>query len=248
MSNSLSQPFPVTRWSLISRARGEADAVSRQALDELLRRYLPALKAHLVLSRKLSIDQAEDLLQSFVASRFVEQNLLGNVGPEKGRFRTFLLRAMNNYLIDQIRAARTRKRGGGSQRSLDELADDALDPADPNASDPAGSFDLAWARQVIDQAGEIMRAECAHEDRLDIWEVFRGRILLPALDGSAPTPYQTLVEQFGYETPDQAANVLVTAKRSFQRALRRVVADYCSDEDVEAELRELQAAAARPNR
>lgn len=245
MADFVSQPFPVTRWSLISRARGVADPVSRDALDELLRRYLPALKAHLVLSRRLAVDQADDLLQSFVASRFVEQSLLGNAGPEKGRFRTLLLRSMNNYLIDQLRAARAHKRSADTARSLDELADDSLDPADSAAHDPSHNFDLAWARQVIDQAAEIMRAECAREDRSDIWEVFRGRILLPALDGSAPTPYDVLVGQFRYETPEQAANVLVTAKRSFQRALRRVVADYCDGDDVDAELRELQRAAAR---
>jgi hypothetical protein len=67
MSEFQAHPFPVTRWSLIARAGANADSTTRQALDELLRRYLPALKTHLVLSRRLDADRADDLLQSFVA-------------------------------------------------------------------------------------------------------------------------------------------------------------------------------------
>jgi RNA polymerase sigma-70 factor (ECF subfamily) len=244
MADFVSQPFPVTRWSLISRARGSPDLESRQALDELLRRYLPALKTHLVLTRRLDPDRADDLLQSFAASRVVEHGLLGRVSPGRGRFRTYLLHAMNNFLVDQVRAERAQKRAGGNVRSLEGTEGAAIDPAD-GAPTPAEDFDRAWARQVIDQAAALMRAQCQREDRADIWEVFAGRVLAPALEGAEPVPYERLVERFGYATPDQASNVLMTAKRSFQRALRQSVADYCEESEVEDELRELRAVASR---
>ena len=246
MSDFVSQPFPVTRWSLISRARGSGltDAMSRQALDELLRRYLPALKTHLVLTRRLDPDRADDLLQSFAASRVVEQGLLERVGPGRGRFRTYLLHAVTNFLVDQIRAERAQKRSAGDVHSL--AAPDGLDidPAD-DAPTPADAFDATWARHVIDQATALMREQCAREDRADIWEVFEGRVLAPALDGAAPVPYERLVARFNYATPEQASNVLMTAKRSFQRALRQVVSDYCDESEVEDELRDLRAVVAR---
>lgn len=242
MSDFVSQPFPVTRWSLISRARGAGapDLASRDALDELLRRYLPALRTHLVLTRRLDPDRADDVLQSFAASRVVEQGLLERVGPGRGRFRTYLLHAMNNFLIDQLRAERAQKRSAGDVHSLqgDEGAAD-------DAPGPDTAFDQAWARQVIDQAAQLMREQCARDDRSDIWDVFVGRVLDPALDGTAPVPYDQLVTRFGYATPEQASNVLMTAKRTFQRALRQVVADYCDESEVEDELRELRAVAAR---
>ena len=247
MSDFVSQPFPVTRWSLISRARGAGatDPASRQALDELLRRYLPALKTHLVLTRRLDPDRADDVLQSFAAARVVEQGLLARVGPGRGRFRTYLLHAMNNFLVDQIRAGRAQKRSGGDVRSFDAPdGGPAIDPAD-DAPAPADAFDAAWARQVIDQAAALMREQCAREDRDDIWDVFVGRVLSPALDGATPVPYEQLVARFGYATPEQASNVLMTAKRSFQRALRQVVSDYCDDLEVEDELRDLRAVVAR---
>jgi len=244
MTDFAAQPFPVTRWSLISRARGEPDLASRQALDELLRRYLPALKTHLVLTRRLDPDRADDVLQSFAASRVVEQGLLERVGPGRGRFRTYLLHAVNNFLIDQIRAERAQKRSAGDVHSLAAPDGPDADPAD-DAPTPADAFDATWARQVIDQAAALMRDQCARDDRADIWEVFAGRVLSPALDGAAPVPYEQLVARFDYATPEQASNVLMTAKRTFQRALRQVVADYCDESEVEDELRDLRAVVAR---
>jgi RNA polymerase sigma-70 factor (ECF subfamily) len=237
------QPFPATRWSLIARARGDAGPDRRKALDELLRRYLPALRTHLLLSRRLDPDRADDLLQSFVADRFVEQSLLSGVGPEKGRFRTLLLRAMNNFLIDQLRREQAQKRGGSAQFVGEP--DAALHSPSAGLDDPAVQYDLAWARQVIDQASALMRAQCAREDRVDIWEVFYGRVLAPTLQGAPPTPYEELVTRFHYETPEQAANVLITGKRSFQRALREVVADYCDAGAVADEIRDLRSIVAR---
>jgi hypothetical protein len=73
-------------------------------------------------------------------------------------------------------------------------------------------------------------------------------VLGPTLDGASPTPYEQLVARFGYTTPDQAANVLTTGKRSFQRALREVVVDYCDENEVDDEIRDLQSIVAGGHR
>jgi RNA polymerase sigma-70 factor (ECF subfamily) len=236
-----SQPFPVTRWSLIWRAARPGDPVMRAALDELLRRYLPALRTHLILSRRLEPDRADELLQSFIARRILEQKILQRAAPEKGRFRTFLLSAMNNYLIDELRAAQAAKRNFARPgTNLDERV------ADSRRQEPSREFDLAWARQVIQQAAELVRQECLSNDRADIWQVLHGRVLAPALEGAAPVSYQRIVEQFNYRTPEQASNVLISGKRAFQRALRQVVADYVQHEsEVDDELRELRQLVSR---
>jgi RNA polymerase sigma-70 factor (ECF subfamily) len=243
VSDTPVQPFPLTRWSLIARARSGSTPWARQALDELLQRYLPALRTHLLLSRRLDPDRADDLLQSFVTSRFVEQSLLSSAGPEKGRFRTFVLKAMNNFLIDQIRKEQAQKRGG-TAKSLD-AADSQHWHSQDETADPAAAYDLAWARRVIEQAAESMRTQCLRDDRADIWEVFVARVLSPTLEGAQPVPYEQLIARFHYETPERAANVLVTAKRTFQRALREVVADYCDEGEVDDEIRELQSIVSR---
>jgi hypothetical protein len=69
--------FPATQWSLVERAR-QSDAVGRhEAQGFLLKRYLPALRSHLVLEKRLSADQTQDLLQGFVAAdEIIERSLL----------------------------------------------------------------------------------------------------------------------------------------------------------------------------
>lgn len=239
---SKAQPFPATSWSLVARAAQADGTTFRAALDELLRKYLPALKTHLVLTRKLPPDRADDLLQGFVASRVVENALVSRADQKQGKFRTFLLAALNNYVIDQLRAEGAKKRspGAGAIRELDD-EHDRQESKRSRRDDPASAFDVAWAREVMNQAVERMRRECEQSGRTDLWGVFHGRVVAPALDGVEPLDYDALVRQFGFASPDQASNALVTAKRTFQRILRQVVGEYEGGEQVDEELRDLKS-------
>ena len=77
--------------------------------------------------------------------------------------------------------------------------------------------------------------------RADVWGVFQCRLLDPSLQGTAPVDYEELVARFGLQSPSQASNVLVTAKRTFARALRSVVGEYAlGDDEIDAEIRELR--------
>ena len=89
--------FPVTRWSLVGRA-GAGDL---EALEHLLTRYLPALKAHLTAGRGVAPTDADDLLQEFVHQRVLRGQLLARVRQRKGHFRTWLLSTLDNFAVDQ---------------------------------------------------------------------------------------------------------------------------------------------------
>src|SRR5438477_6642253 len=91
--------FPSTQWSLVGRAGRTSNEHRRDALGVLLHRYMPALRAHLVLAKRMSADHAEDLLQGFVADKIIEKNLLAQAEQARGRFRSFLLAALNHYVI-----------------------------------------------------------------------------------------------------------------------------------------------------
>jgi DNA-directed RNA polymerase specialized sigma24 family protein len=242
-----SSPFPLTRWSLVGRAAGAGgDMRVRAAVNELVVRYLPALRAHLVLTRRLSPDDADDLLQNFMASKVLEQNLFSRADEAQGKFRTFLLAALGNYLIDHVRAAQAKKRSVGKDAmQIDEQRSEVIDP---RVDQPSAAFDAAWARQVLDRATHLMRQQCEAEGRADVWGVFQSRVLLPALEGAEPAAYDELVKQFELASPDQASNVLVTGKRMFARCLRDAVAEYVDDDEIEQELRELKALIARGTR
>lgn len=232
--------FPTTAWTLVEHAAAGESVVRRPALAELLRRYLPALKAHLMHRHQLDEHRAEDMLQGFVCDKVVGRNLLQHVSRGNGKFRTFLLTTLDRYLIDQVRSAAAACRAPERMAGTD-VAEAAAGVAGPTA-EPASAFDAAWAREAVAEAVRRMKQECERAGRADVWGVFECRVIAPAWDGATPPPYEQLVERFGLKTPAHAANVLVTAKRMFQRNLRDVVGEYAGDGgDVEQELRDLRA-------
>lgn len=230
--------FPTTHWSLVDTIRrGDAQA-RRQALERFLIRYLPALRVHLVRTRNVARDDAEDLLQEFVAQRILEKDLVSRVNPQAGRLRTFLLKSLDRFLIDRLRRQRAQKRapGGGRLLPIDE-------ERDYEAAREVGSdlFDVAWARSVIGEAMQRMQQQCEALGRSDLWGVFQCRLVRPLLAGTPPTSYAQLVDQFRFTSPAQACNVLASAKRMYARVLRSVVAEYAADEEeIESELRDLR--------
>ena len=95
---------------------------------------------------------AQDLTQEFF-SRLLDGRLLARADPHRGRFRSFLLAAMNHFLANEWEKARARKRGGGLQPlSLDLAAAEErydLEPADDATPDKA--FDKQWALRLLEE-------------------------------------------------------------------------------------------------
>ena len=138
--------FDTTHWSIIQRAQHN----SATALNHLFMQYREPLVVHL-LGKQRSRDQAEDLVQGFCV-HLLKKDFLANVAERKGKFRSFLLAALNNYLRDQIDHARAIKRGEGRvPDSLDEVDADGT----PNhlAVSPGltadQEYDKAWAQTVL---------------------------------------------------------------------------------------------------
>ena len=234
--------FPTTHWSQVARAGGRDGSIEaqRQALETLLRRYRPAFLAHVIHVRRVRTSDADDLVQGFICDRIVAEGLIGKADQARGKFRTYLLTALDRHIVRVRRHDQAAKRGGG-------VAPAAIDDHDPAAASPTATeiFDIAWARQVVEQAIQQMRKECDGE-RPDIWNVFEARVLLPLLDGAEPTPYLQLVESLGLASTEAAANLAITGKRMFARHLRAVVGQYAgSDAEIEQEISDLRGILAR---
>ncbi len=184
------------------------------------------------------MDRAEDLVQGFIAERILEKNLLAKADRGRGRFRSFLLKCFGRYVQDQFCKAEAQKRGPAPSRvlRLDEHPDLLI-------TGPASerSFHLAWARGVIAQSTRAMEVECRQKGRMDLWEIMQGRVLGPALEGTVPVAYDDLVQQFGFRSPAEASNALITAKRMFVRCLHEVVRDTVeTEQEVDMEIRDLK--------
>jgi RNA polymerase sigma-70 factor (ECF subfamily) len=236
--DSIPYRFPTTQWTAVGAAGGR-DTVGGAALSDLLARYLGPLRMHLLRHRRLAADRAEELLQAFVAEQVLERELVGAAVREKGRFRTFLLLALDRFVSNQLRGQRRR-----SAREA-EAGDDGLGDAPAAGPSPSGAFEVAWAQHVLAETARRMRAECDRDGRPDVWAVFEGRVLSPTLEGAEPVSYEDLATRLGV-TQHAAANLLVTGKRMFARRLRGVVGEYMGEGgEVEQEIAELRAALAR---
>jgi hypothetical protein len=88
-----------------------------------------------------------------------------------------------------------------------------------------------------------MEEECQTRGHGRRWELFKARILDPALNEDAGLPYPVIIERLRFDSPAQASNMLTTAKRQFARILRSIVAEYAGEGvDVESEMADLKRA------
>lgn len=237
--------FRTTHWALVQSA-GQADGhVREQAFEQLLVQYLPALKDFLISKFRVDQDYADDLVQGFVLEKMIKKQLIAQACRARGKFRTFLLTAICNFVISEMRQADAQKRIPKSALvSLSDLSPETL----PAILDPEVSreFDLAFTRQVLSEAVKRMRLHCERIRRKDLWEVFENRILAPAMDGVEPEGYESLIQRFQFRSPSHASNVLMSAKRIFARILKSVVAEYARNgAEIEEELGAFRAILAK---
>jgi DNA-directed RNA polymerase specialized sigma24 family protein len=219
-------------WTAVETAGCDSEE-GRIALEGLVKVYSRPLLNHLVAKFQASEDDAEDWLQDFLKDKIIVGDLLGKAERGRGKFRTFLLYALDNFVIDKLRHDRRQVRSpeGGWVALEDEELPEEQPCGDREAED--------WALSVIDQAVSRMREACQREGQAGRWAVFKGRILDPILEGASPTPYEELVKGLTFKSPAEASNVMMTGKRMFKRTLREVVGEYAPD-DVEAEIGELR--------
>lgn len=236
--------FPSTPWPLVITAGTASTTVRIQSLDDLVSRYYRPLLSHLVCVRRLSPPQAEDILHGFLHRKVLEQKLLASANRERGRFRTFLLKVLDNFLVGEIRWERAQKRHADDVASIEENEEVIADP-----EQPADTYDRVWAQTVLAEAARRMQVECLQGQRDDVWGLFEERLLRPALEGTPPGDYEELVGRLRVASPTSAYNLLVTGKRMFARRLAEVIGEYAGEpQEVAREVRELHAILARAHK
>ena len=233
--------FVTTHWSLVLTA-GRNDTVrAHDALAKLCATYWYPLYAY-VRRRGRSPEDAQDLTQEFFA-RLLERNWLERADQEKGRFRSFLLSAMNHFLADEWDKARAQKRGGGVT-PLPLQFDTAEtrythEPADKVT--PEQNFERRWALTLLDEVLRRLRAEYVEEGRAELFAA-----LHPCLVGDRTAqPYAELAEKLGVSEGTVKAAVHRLRQR-YRQVLRAEIAQTVAGPgEVDEELRHLFAILAR---
>lgn len=170
--------FPTTRWTLLAEATLAGDAHGQKALDDLCMAYRRPVEAFL-LARGVRNEEMEDLVQDFFL-RWLRSRAWKRADRERGRFRTFLLGGVMHTLAHHRSKGFAEKRGGGAETdSLDELAEDGIEPVCPSAPDVM-EFDRGWAVALVENALADIARETQARGRGDEFEVLRH--FLPGAD------------------------------------------------------------------
>ncbi len=237
MADKLNNPkgdFPETRWSIVVNAADLASPERSRALESLFDAYLPALRAHLILRRRIQPDQVDDFVQDFVLKKILQQNVVAKADIERGRFRSFILKSLDNFVRDYFRANKLKQQLNEFEGELAEEAERPENPSMPTV------FETAWARQVFCTAVKKFQKECDDLDNQPRWLLFSERLLAPVATGNDADDYDQLAIKCNFESPKHARNAMVGAKRAFDRVMRSVIKDYVLDESlIESELHDL---------
>lgn len=174
MSNPPEQfDFATTQWSIVLRAAQPDDSTARAALEMLCRRYWFPLYAF-ARRRVATVSEAQDLTQEFFL-RLLEKNSLAAATPERGRFRSFLLTSLKNFLANEWDRANAQKRGGGREPlSLDWETGESRLSFEPTHTDTAErEFERRWALTLLDVVVKRLQDEFATADKSRQFELLK---------------------------------------------------------------------------
>ncbi|MBN8248402.1 MAG: sigma-70 family RNA polymerase sigma factor [Verrucomicrobia bacterium] len=230
-----SPAFATTRWTLVLAAGDEASSDGREALEQLCRGYWFPLYAY-IRRRGHDPHTAQDLTQGFFA-RLLERNDLGRITREGGRFRSFLLTALNHFLVNEHERATAQKRGRGHPVvSLDDdQAEDRYRREPSHAESPDRLFERQWAMALMEEAMNRLTAEQAGGATYPALRPFLSREPVAG-------EYAALAARLGL-APGTLAVQVHRLRERYRQLVRSAVADTVeSPLEVDAEMRHLLAA------
>jgi len=227
--------FATTQWSLVLNAGQRGGRQCADALAVLCQRYWYPLYAF-VRRRTGDAIQSQDLTQEFFA-RLLERGTLESASPQRGRFRSFLLVAMRNFLTNEWEKEHALKRGGARRTlSLDFDSGESKFRMEPSHDiTPERLFERHWTLQLLEHVMQRLEGDFAAAGKSRQFEVLREFIAGPhdELTYAAAAGQLNMSE----EATRQAASRL---RKRYREILRDEVAQTVADPaEVEDELRSL---------
>ena len=228
------EAFLTTHWSLIE---GIASADPDRRFDligALMARYWKPVYCYLRRQGHTN-EQAKDLTQGFFHEVVLRRHLIENADPAKGRFRSFLLMAVNRYLANvRKHEARQRRRPAGKLVPLEMVEPPELSRLVAE-SDPETCFNYAWVSALLERVLADLEGDCQRDGKALHWHLFHDRVLAPILERTDPVPLADLCTRYNIADEAQASNMIVTVKRRFQKLLREHLRKSVMSEELLAE-------------
>ena len=232
--------FEDTPWSLILRAK-KADAENlRHALEKLCRMYWTPLYTYARM-RGQSVEDAQDVVQSFFETQ-LKRDFLKTLDPKRGHFRSFLLTAVSNFMINEWSKATRKKRGAGQYVfPIDtEMGEQAMSLLLHAPVTPEQAFEREWALVLIRRALERTREQYVGLGNAELFDAMQPYI---SVDQQRPS-YAELAEQLSISESSVKSSIYRLRGRfrdAVRREVRQIVEDPDDEEATDDEIRYLMS-------
>jgi RNA polymerase sigma factor (sigma-70 family) len=225
--------FATTQWSVVLAAGDIGRHETKIALARLCETYWYPLYAY-VRRRVGNVHDAQDLTQAFFCHLLEKQALL-RADRSRGRFRTFLITALKNFLVNEWEKESAEKRGGGKlELSLDFDSGESRYRIEPSHGlTPEKLYDRQWVLTVLDEVLERLRSELAGAGKQMHFEQLKGTLVGASTDAA---DYQRAAQALGV-TPAAAKQAAYRMRKRYRQLFREEVARTVADDgDVDDEI------------
>ncbi|HZZ73027.1 MAG TPA: RNA polymerase subunit sigma-24 [Pirellulales bacterium] len=239
LSSSSQEPnFRTTRWSVVIAAGNDPSHSAKRALADLCECYWYPLYAYLR-KRGESAQDAQDTTQGFFA-QLLEKEILQKVDRDRGRFRSFLLSALQHFLANERRHARADKRGGGQRMlSLDfNAGEQRYCHEDREEISPQKLFERRWAMALLEQTLGRLQEEYTAKGKAPLFGALKAHLL----QSPSEVRYQDLAAELSL-TEAALKSAMHSLKKRYRDLLLAAVGETVADPlEVKQEINDLFAA------
>ena len=229
--------FHTTRWSVVFLSAQCQASDNGGAFAELCRLYWYPLYGF-IRHRGYSSEDAQDLAQGFFF-HLIERKTLSRVDRSKGKFRSFLLASLQNYLSNEAERARCLKRGGKAEIVyLDiEGAEDRYGMEPVETLTPEKIFDARWAMALLGEAMNRLNREYMTQGKTTTFEALN--VFLDPINSKELPTYEDVADRLKISV-GSVKTLIHRLRRQYTAFVREEVGRTISDSaDVDAELHEL---------
>jgi RNA polymerase sigma factor (sigma-70 family) len=226
--------FPTTSWSLVLAAQD--GATRRPALESLCGAYWSPVYGFV---RRLGNDPdaAQDFTQAFF-TRVLEKDAIAAARRDRGRFRSFLLGCLKNFLTNEWDRAHAQKRSGIQPVLPFEFGDAErwlrLEPADH--ATPERIFERRWAATVLQRGLLTLRGEYERAGQGAMFERLK-----PLLMAEHNESQRAIAARLGV-TEGALKMAMLRLRRRYRKLLEAEIAETVRDpSEIDDEIRHLLA-------
>ncbi|MHC4559027.1 MAG: RNA polymerase sigma factor [Planctomycetota bacterium] len=232
--------FLTTHWSMIEKSGGIDNDRDQSLINLLIERYWKPVYCYL--RRKgYGNEKAKDITQGFFHEVVLGRHLIDKADSTKGRFRSFLLNALNFYLVDVYHKESAKRRIPKSKlTSMDDLKWSDMSQTVTTLT-PEDAFTYSWISTLLEHVIDEVDQHCNRTGKSVHWKVFYERTLSPIMENTVAPSLESVCETYDISSAQKASNMIATVKRRFQTVLRQYLRNtVTSDQEAEEEVNEIK--------